>query len=158
MVFPGTGQAAVKAPAQRHHLVGVAAQGGHFGGKPHGGVRFRVVRRAAAVGSNLGIVQLGEVFAQIAVGRQAVIAAIDFRHGQRDPLAGLRGQRALAQGTGHAQVALECGGADANEAKQVGRPAQLFLDGLQQAVRGSGRGVDDGGGGDAGHGELHSKR
>ena len=68
-----------------------------LGGEAHGSVRFRVVGGAAAVGRDLCVVELGEVLAEIRVGGQAVVAAVDLGDGERDALVRRGWQRALAQ-------------------------------------------------------------
>src|SRR3546814_3126104 len=87
----------------------------HLGGEAHRGGGFRIVRGATAVGGDLGVVQLRQVLAQVGVRRQTVRAAVDLGDGQGDPLAGRGRQAALAEGTGHAEVALERGRARSEE-------------------------------------------
>jgi hypothetical protein len=72
------------------------------GCETHGGIRLRVTGRTLAIESDLLGADLGEVQAQIAVRREAVVAAVHLRDGQRDPLARLDvkrlGQRAVVGG------------------------------------------------------------
>src|SRR6516162_507028 len=62
------------------------------------GVGRGVVRAAAAFGGQFGRVEFGKVGTNVAVRRQAIVAAVDLRDGQRDSLAGLDG-RAPCPGT-----------------------------------------------------------
>ena len=59
------------------------------------GIGLGIVGGAAAVGGDLGVIELGDVLAEIGVGRQAVAAAIDLGDGEGDPLAGLGIERTL---------------------------------------------------------------
>ena len=77
------------------------------------------LERAVAVGGDFGVVELGEIFAEIGVGRQAIAAAVDLGDGERDALARRRRQRALIQGAGKAEIAFERGRAVGDEAEQV---------------------------------------
>ena len=70
----------------------MAALAHDLGGEADSGVGLWIVGMAVAVGGNLGIVQLGEVFGQISLSRQAIVAAIDLGDGERDALAGGGGQ------------------------------------------------------------------
>ncbi len=110
----------------------------------HRGRGLGVVGAAAAVGLDLGGVELGEVAAQEAVGRQAVVAAVELGHGQRDALAGGGRQAALGQRAGHAEIALQRRRAAGDGAEQIGHAADLGLDGLQQGLGGGGGGIDGG--------------
>ena len=58
-----------------------------FDRKAHRGIRLEVVRSAVAVGRHFGVVELGEILAEIGVGREAVVTAIDLGDGERDALA-----------------------------------------------------------------------
>jgi hypothetical protein len=55
-------------------------------GKPDSGLRFRIVRCAAAIGGDLCVIQLGEVLRQIRVRRKAVAATVDLGDRQSDPM------------------------------------------------------------------------
>ncbi len=63
----------------------------------NGGICLRIVRRAVAVCSDLGIVKLGEILAQIGVGREAIVTTIDLGDSQGDALPRRRRQSTFAQ-------------------------------------------------------------
>ena len=106
---------------------------------------------AVAVGCDFDVGELGQVLAEIGMRGQAVVAAVDFGDGQRDALAGRGLERTLGQRAVEAEIAFQRGRAGADQAEQVRHRADLLLDGLQQRLRGGGRGFDRGGGGEAGH-------
>ena len=62
----------------------MAALAGDLGSKAYRRVRLRIVGSAVAVSRDLGIVELGEVLAEIGVGGQAVVAAVDLGDRKRD--------------------------------------------------------------------------
>jgi hypothetical protein len=75
----------------------MAARARHLGGETDGGVGLDVVGGAGAVGGNLGIVELGEVLAEIGVSGQAVVTAVDLGDRKRNALARRGRQRAFAE-------------------------------------------------------------
>ena len=49
----------------------------HFGGEPDSRVGLGVVGSTITVGGDLRVIELGEVLAEIGMGRQAIVAAVD---------------------------------------------------------------------------------
>ena len=111
-----------------------AARVEHLSREDKGGVGLGVARMTGTVQRDLGVVDLGEVEAEIGVRRQAVIAAICLRDCERDAFAGLGVERA-AQCAVEAEITLERCGAGADETEEVGDRAELFLDGIEQRLR-----------------------
>ena len=130
----------------------VTALAHHLGREAHRGVGLRVERAATPVGGDLGIAQLREVLAQRSVRRQAVVAAVDLSNRERDALARLRRQAALGQGTGHCEISLQRCRAVGRQAEEVRDRSDLFVNGFEQPLRRSRRGVDVRSDGEAGHG------
>ncbi len=132
----------------------VASVARHLGGEANGGIGLGVGRGAVPVGCNLGIIKLRQIFAEVGVSRQAIIAAIHLCHGQRDPFAGGCWKSAFAQRPREAEITFKGLRARRHKAKQVwGRP-KLLHHGVQQGLRG-GRRIGDGLGlGNTGHGQL----
>lgn len=64
------------------------------------------------------------------MGGKAVVAAIDFCDGQRDPLAGPGVKRAFRKRAVEAQISFQRSGRIADDAEKVGHHAKLFLDSL----------------------------
>lgn len=93
---------------------------GDLGGEADGRIGLGVIGRAAAVGGDFRIVELGEIAAEIGVRRQAIIAAVDFRDGERDPLTGRSGQAALAERAGQVEMPFERLRAGGDGAEHVG--------------------------------------
>ena len=65
-------------------FAGVPALAGDPGGKADGGIGLGIVRRATTVGGDFGIVELGQVLRHIAVGGEAIVAAIDLGYREGD--------------------------------------------------------------------------
>jgi hypothetical protein len=103
----------------------------------HGRIGLEIVRCAVAVGGDLGVVEFGQVLAEISVGRQAVVATVNLGDSERNALARRRWQGSLAQGTVEAEVALEGGRTVGDETEHVRHDAELLLDTLEQELRGS---------------------
>ena len=73
----------------------MAALAHDFDREANRGVRLGVVGCAVAIGGNLRIVEFREVLADIGMGRQTIVAAVDLGDGERDALACRGRQRAL---------------------------------------------------------------
>ena len=80
---------------------------GYLCGEVDGGIGFGIVRMAFAIGEDLGVVQFGEVLAQVAVRRKTIGAAVDLCHGQGNTFAGGDRQGSFAQGGRQAKIALQ---------------------------------------------------
>ena len=92
----------------------------------------------------------GESLADIAVGRQAVVAAVDLRHRKGDPFAGGRIELAAVERCGKCQLAIQDLGAVRDEAEHVGHGTELLFDPFEQGFGRFG-GVVDFRGRNAGH-------
>jgi hypothetical protein len=112
-------------------IADVAARADDFYGKADGGGRLRVMGGAVAARFDVGIVEPGEILADIAMRRQALIAAVDFGDGERDPFARPGVEAALRQGAVQAEIAFERRRAVGDDAKQVGDHSKLLFDGLE---------------------------
>jgi hypothetical protein len=99
-----------------------------LGGEADSNIRLWIVGDAVAVGGNLDIVQFSEIFAEISVSRQAVVAAVNLGDRKRDALARRRRQGAFAERAGQAEVTLQRGGAGGHETEQIWHDAKLFVD------------------------------
>ncbi len=89
---------------------------------------------ACPVARDLRRVDPGEVQPQIAVGRQAIVAAIGLGDRERDTLARLRIER-LAERAVEAEKTLQRGGRLADETEKVGDDAERLFDRVEQRLR-----------------------
>jgi hypothetical protein len=111
----------------------------HQNGKADSGVRSCVGRASIAVGQNFLVAEFGEVLAEISMGRETIVAAICLRDRQRDPVAGFEVERAFAERAVQTKEAFQPGGTDADQPEQVRYTPELFVDGIQKRLRGTGR-------------------
>jgi len=106
------------------------------------------------VADMIGHYKRSKFLAEEAVRRQAVAAAVELGHRERDALTRSRIERALAERRAQRQVAFERRGTVADHAKQIRHRAELRLHGVQQRLGTGGRGFDGGGSEQTRHGEL----
>lgn len=116
--------------------------------------RLAVRRAGIAIGVEFGVVELGCMFAEIRVGRQTVVALVEFRDQDRNAITRLQPERAFAKCAAKAKITFERGRAVADHAKQVGHAAKLFVHCFKHRLGSSRRGSDRGWGFDARHRRL----
>ncbi len=88
-------------------------------GKAHSRIRLLIARRAIAVCRDLGVIKLGDVFAQIGMRRQAIVTAIKLCDRKGNAFSGLRIERPFGKRPIQTKIALKGGRAVCRQAKQV---------------------------------------
>ena len=76
-------------------------------GELQGCKRLRVRRSTIPVRGDFGVVELGQVLSEVSMSRKAIVAAIDFGHGERDPLASACVELSLSESAGKAEIPFE---------------------------------------------------
>jgi hypothetical protein len=85
------------------------------------------------------------------MGREAVVTAVDLRHGESYPLARSCRQVAFPQRSEKAEIALDRSRADGNEPEEVRNAAELLFHSFEKRLRGGGSSFDGGWSGNARH-------
>ena len=121
----------------------LAALGDHRAGEGQGAFRLAVRRASGAGEGDIGVGEAGALADQ-GVGGKAIVAAIHLGDGDGEALARLRRQGTAAQRAGQADEAFQGGGSIGGDLEQVGRGAELRLDGGEQllGLAGSGGGIE----------------
>jgi hypothetical protein len=109
-----------------HVLVANVTALAHYAArKTHSGIRFCIVRCAAAIRRHLGIIEMGDVLAEVRVRREAIIATVELGNSKSNAFASSHRHFALAEGTRQADITFERSWARGNHTEHIRHAAEF---------------------------------